>query len=820
MKGLESSQILAWLLEEVNLTSALDKNDLITLLELVNSPINLQSLFLVLKNLPQVLATAKTIRELDSDHLPEIDYKKALETCNTLLQHEKILEERAVLSQLFPDSSRSVWLQLHGIIESHPLYSSLCFNTNHADVYYIYRQLQAQVLLASHIIVSSGKGLSELAANFRSIRKLCETNCRKELLTLPVQIISGADYLTITKNTKSDTHINSVGIILERAYHGRQRKKNQAKGTPRGNSSPRNIPIEDLEDFENPAALLTGENFIPRGVLSEKESLDYGNFGGSSSEFTGGQDEVPVPVDDYRGYSGPTLRELAFQGKQRSNQEALKNQLNPMGWNELNQFDIHILCKFICGEIMGGKDEPEDLFLRDCLSLMFWLSAPLKRVLNLQKFKAPPNSISGEGLYLKGDKALIARLYSPGPPLESQSINITSKLAYQVEYYCNIPLPMFAHSENLVSSCRNASSLKSNPLETTEIDDEYIGSMDKQIRAELGKINTAFGTRLSIGRICHYWLHALGAETGEDPPSSMLFFGHREKTAAARLHYTCSAAQRMEGTYRRICSDLFKELGRPADFPDDMLVNEMVYLGTPLCPEPYAIKNLVKSLLQAIKQSRPTRKQFSSVKNFHFHFTLYTACLIAFATTYRAVRDPSLYEKDIHFATGLGVISDKDDVSFYHSRFVWISEICRQQIINYRRHLQRLYEVFGLRCPALFKLFKELDLQGRPLSLFLISRDNASLVELGPGIIEKYLGELHQYDLPANSNRHYMKTELMERKCPLEVIEAQLGHWEQGQEPWNRFSNLHPREFCRQLDFHLSPILKRDGWIAVKGYDS
>ena len=816
---LENSQTLGWLLEEIHKFTVLEKNDLVGLLKLIDAPANLGGLFLVLKNLSQVLEKAKSIQELGCLLPPLIDFKTTIDTCNTLTEQEESLQKCPVLSRLFSDSSSSVWRQLRGSIGTYPLFSCLSFAPRRHDSLDFYFQLQAQVLLASHLVIQAEENLSDFKDSFLSVRKLSESVFSKELLTLPGKLLCSEDYLSWIMQTQIDCHVYKAGKILQSAYHGRRRKPVSTSRDCQQHAPEQTPLIDDLEDYENPAAIWTGEGFVPRGVLTESETDEYCLLGGSASEYTGGQDDVPIPIADERVISRPTLMELAFQGKQRSNQEALKNQLNPLGWNELNQYDLHVFSTFLSGEGVAAPEDPQYSFLRDCLALMFWLSAPLERILRLRKFNGAPSPDSPEGLYLKQDGALIARLYSPGPLLESHGINGTSMLAYQVEYHCNIPLPRIANTDSLLNGYHTSIVFNPQELKAAEFQGEHIDSITKQIRAELGNLNKTHGTRLSVGRICHYWLHALGRQSGEDPPSAMLFFGHQEKFSVARLHYTCAPAQRMEQTYRTLCSDLLKELGRVADFPDESVVNRSIYLGTPFCPRPESVRTLVNKLRLAVEQSRPLGREFSKVKNFHGHFALYTASLIAFATTYRAVRDPSLYEKDINFGSGLGVISDKDDNTFYHSRFVWIADVCRQQIRNYRRHLQRLYELFGLTSPALFRLFREFDQHGRPLQLFFMPGADDLVEELRPALIGQVLKDLHNYDLPVNSHRHYLKSELLKSGCPLEVIEAQLGHWEQGQEPWNRFSNLRPMEFCQQLDLHLTSILRRDGWVALEGYD-
>lgn len=840
-EALGESQTIAWLLEEVNKTTHLNKNDLIHLLGLINAPANLQALFLVFDDLPSILEKAKSIQLLDKELTPDIDFDKAINTYNLLIRLKPQLENCGVLSQLFQDRDSSTWRQLHGKLGSNPLYSCLCFRSIQPSLTETFHQLQAQLILASHIFIKSGHRLTILDDAFLSVRKLSERKCSDELGLLPANLLPASDYLKLVSEANSGSHIHIAGKILADAYSGRKNTTKLKGNDQQGKIDRIKSEIEVIDDYENNAAFWTGENFIPKGVLSKEESDEYARHGGTD-EFSGGQDDVPVPLPNENTITTHTLEELSYQGKQRSNQEALENQLNPLGWNELNQFDIHILCKYLKDGWGQGTEDSDNALVRDCLNLMFWLSAPLERVLRLPKFNSQPAQDSPEGLYLKAGRVLVARLYTPGPDLKIHNFRQFSGSAYDVEKYCNIPLPSIAHSKSLLNACRTSPLVdmhySPNPIGSNV---EYNETVLRKITKALGELNREHGTRLSVGRISQYWLHALSRERLIDYPSAMLFFGHDERFSIARIHYTCASVERLENVYRKITSDMLSELGYDDGFPDQTAVNDQTYLGTPFCPLPETVRALVKSLRGAVEGTRSVKSHFRYVQAFHNNYAIYTACLIAYATTYRAVRDPSLYEKDINFASGIGVISDKDDEYNYHSRFVWISEVCQQQIIFYRRHLQRIHELFSQESPSLFKLFSQLDKDGRPLNLFLLNRtiDRTSvsktedheeyhgnkhrfiyqLEELRPGTLEKRLKKHHNYRLPVNANRHYIKNELLERGCPSEVIEAQLGHWELGLEPWNRLSNLHPREFCRQLDMYLTPILERDGWKAIKGYE-
>lgn len=835
--SLEESQTLERLHQEVTNITHLDKRDLLALMDLINAPANLRLLFHILKDLPPILDKAKAIQQIATDNSPEIDFDRAIETCDLLLHVKPQIEACEVLGGLFPDDNKSEWQQLVGILGSNPLYSCLCFRPNDPSFTESYLQLLAHMLVASQVYRKLGNDLSDLDNGFRAVRKLSNKNSEKELQTLPTRLTPVSDYMASVAGANTDSLTASVGKLLEHAYHGRKSKEWHRRGTKREPLERLKTAIEELDDYENPANLWTGNDFIPRGVLSDKESEEYAKHGGSAAEFTGGQDDVPIPAVDERVITPPTLAELNFQGKQRSNQEALKNQLNPLGWNELNQFDVFVLCRYL--NESGVKQEPHDVVARDCLNLMFWLSAPPERILTLRKYRGTPWQGSPEGLYLKENRVIIARLHSPGPQLTTQEFSSFSDQAYEVKHHCNIPLPTIAHTKSLLKECRASVPVKTAVTEDiTEPDEEYIDFVARTIRGALAKLNSEFGTRLTPGRISHYWLHALAREQKLDLPSSMLFFGQSPEYSVARMHYTCASAQHLEESYRNICTETLRELGFSNAFPDGDSVNDHIYLGTPFCPTADAVSSLAMSLRNAIDQSRPLHNELKYVMNFHNSYALYTACMIAFATTYRAVRDPSLYEKDIHYTSGLGVISDKDDEACYHSRLVWISDECRKQIAYYRRHLQRLYELFSLESPPLSRLFKNLVQEGRPLNLFIFQNENVNkdkqssaenaaphktpkivLEELKPANIEVRLREYHKYFLPANANRHYLKNELLNSGCPGDVVEAQMGHWDQGQEPWIRFSNLHPREFVRQLKKHLAPILKRDGWVAIAGCD-
>ena len=331
------------------------------------------------------------------------------------------------------------------------------------------------------------------------------------------------------------------------------------------------------------------------------------------------------------------------------------------------------------------------------------------------------------------------------------------------------------------------------------------------LRRILGELDRSHGTRLSLGRISSYLLFRVAEGSKSDLPSAMLLFGRTDKLALTRLHYTVASSRHLERVYRQCGSELADALGRTGLFSVTEMVNDEVHLGTPFCPTPTTVKNIARALQKGVQGAAR-----STLAHRHNLFALYSAMLIAYGTGFRAVHDPSFAEIEIDYDYGIGVISDKGDVP-YRSRYVYLAPVVLEQIDHYRRHVQVVYSHFGVTNPSLFDMVKELDFEGLPLNLFWFRDEFAPVELLTPKVSKQILQRYHNYSMPLNCGRHYLKYRLLDAGCSPEIIEAQLGHWENGQEPWGRFSNLDPLDFAGQMASFLPKILRNDGWQAIKG---
>lgn len=807
------------IVEQFGEERAVERRAINQLLDTIMAPNSLQALFLILKHLPNVLPIAERISLLEGNRqvVDELT-SPALATCQKLLVLESTLTVHPVLRGLATTDDLDAARQLHSVLESHPLYSCLGHNAQGTAGEERYNNLLAQVFLATHSIYSHNPvDIGRLGEAYRGIRYLSKAECADQLSQLPIEVLSPHDYLSVIQGIHNAPRIADATGLFFKAHEGFRRVK--ATKTAKEPRSPRGPRSDDLEDFSEPVSLWTGTDSVPTNVLSESESQGYEEHGGTKEEFPGGRDTIPVPASGERTRNRATLRELGYQAKQASNRLALTNQQSHLSWAELNQFDVSILIRYLSGEFDDGRDTfPFEQQGKACLALMFWASISLERAAGMTIFLTEaPKANSPEGLYWRGGDEPFVRLHSPGPRLRSEAARGKAAQIHPVKYYSHIPLTTHA-CDALSSYVATPMSDLSTPGEKTA-SSAVVEQLKRHLRQTLGSLNKQHGCRLSLGRIEQFMRGALARTKGEDLPSAMLMFGFDRDEPVTRMHYTLAPLQRMELAYRRLCLVLIQGIGLATEFPAKRLVNSEDHLGTPFCPQRNTIRNLAQRLLTAVETSRPRTGKLASIVNHHNQYAIYTACLIAFASGYRAIHDPSFREADIDEATGLAIISDKDNNQHYSTRMVWLAEPCLQQIRFYRRHLKALYHHFGFECPPLFDLVKNHSGPGWPLNLFFIHSHLERIEPLRPGVLKQLLQDMHDYCVPMNANRHYLKGELLASGCSPEIIEAFLGHWERGQEAWNCLSGLHPLEFRAELQKHLRPILERDGWKAVKGFE-
>lgn len=307
--------------------------------------------------------------------------------------------------------------------------------------------------------------------------------------------------------------------------------------------------------------------------------------------------------------------------------------------------------------------------------------------------------------------------------------------------------------------------------------------------------------RVTVTKVAGFlWRRLL--ETNGDAASVTALTGSMHRLARVRLFYTTPSIARLQEQYARTIDEVkslaYAAIGKPIPSCDPWLPAELTEgaVGARLCPARAAVKNCFKGLREDIAEAALYVDRPGFIR-YHNLFTLYTLQFFAYATTCRAIITPYLPVDKVHPTRGLASLSDKDDETCHKTRLVWIPPSLLDQMLRHQRHQHVLL-------PQLFHPPRQVIAEP---SYFL--DESFAPILARPSVIEPLLERY--LNVRANTHRRFLRTELVESNCPTEVIDAFLGHWAQGEEPFGDYSSFCFADYVDTLRTHLLPLLEDIG---------
>lgn len=230
---------------------------------------------------------------------------------------------------------------------------------------------------------------------------------------------------------------------------------------------------------------------------------------------------------------------------------------------------------------------------------------------------------------------------------------------------------------------------------------------------------------------------------------------------------------------------------------NNLPINDPMYVGARLCPTDSHLQHWVESKREEL-MSWPRLGPGTEWRLFHNAYCIYTATWLCQATAMRAAIDP--WPEFVDLELGLCVIDDKCISAGYMTRLGYLPRQLRQQLRNFQDHCVAVeHMLVGKRHRHDSAMFYLIDEQFRcsPLRPKDITTDGELVV-------------------PANALRRYMRSKLMDSGVPGEFINAYLGHWENGMEPFDAHSSLAPMSLLDTLAPTLEHVDQSLGWRAIK----
>ena len=285
-----------------------------------------------------------------------------------------------------------------------------------------------------------------------------------------------------------------------------------------------------------------------------------------------------------------------------------------------------------------------------------------------------------------------------------------------------------------------------------------------------------------------------------DPALRWILTWDRAKANQSRMYYTRYDTPLLERLHSKICRSMQRVLGLNVDVqvPTPSLDNLLrTSIGARFVLSANTLTELVRTLQECLG-TPPDHGQHAELRKYHNAYVLYTWLVQAMTTTYRCVNDPVdlalAWKQDQGL---LGSLHDKDTVDLENARLVELHPTLVRQFGHLGQHLTKLQKILG---------GAAIDTMAQAHPLFILS-EALRPEEITEGWIEAELAGFG-FKIPGNFHRAYLRTELIHRRCPIEVIDCFLGHAGEGESPFGMRSTFDFGLYRAQLPEFLNPILQ------------
>lgn len=509
-----------------------------------------------------------------------------------------------------------------------------------------------------------------------------------------------------------------------------------------------------------------------------------------------------------------TIRNQIYRQRAKLNSIQSNNQLLLHSWQTPTPHELRCLLKGLDSKLI--EDE-----IRALIYLLLWTGRKLNLIINCQqsnhaKFNKLKNVNSM--YWISVEQLLVIPVQGPSYDSEFNQKLVSDKRVDGKQHvekgYFFVKLPPAANKALCSLSEKSTSKqlFSSDERQATEKINAFFSELNK---------NSICDLRLSTERLIRTLPNALKA-TGASHAEILLITNHRYTHAERSLSYYHTTPHHLESSYNHAVHWLKGYItGTAPSSNQESSANNTteIVLGARYRMTKKLAKFLTQHMLKELNSTRALYAQFThkdksqKLIQFHNQLTYYTVKMFQFSSGFRAVNDPLENINLVDLQTGFISISDKDGDSFRHSRIVQLSPRCMEQINAYALHLKNLSK-HSKNANLLNHLDLVFDEPEKTKFGFLFYLDD----DQRP--VKATADQMNEYaihGLPNNIYRHFLRTELQQNDVSAESISYFLGHWELGEEPFQKFSTLSPIEFCSEVTPVIQALQVELGWTVQHG---
>jgi len=479
--------------------------------------------------------------------------------------------------------------------------------------------------------------------------------------------------------------------------------------------------------------------------------------------------------------------------------QEMTNQLLPWSWRTLAIYELaNILIRSRKSVI---EDEPDALKDFAIINLLLWTGQSLTRVLSLQvssNIPAKPQFELGLAMEakLEGNSkhpAWLVRALTDQCAKDDGTLNPLARS--RVEY---IALPDYADGCAAIQLLLDAQGHTLPAEDSVLLLDDPVDEIRTHLNKSLSEMDLQ--GRATIRGISAVLFQRILDRTGGNIAAASLITENAPPLASAKLYYSTPSILSLQLIYRDAVLSLKSDLAKAGyhlESPDYSAVSSGSFaVGSALCPTLQTVKDAIDELKAQVVE---LKDQYDRIVYRHNIYTLYSVLYLQFAVGFRGICNPWLSLNEIDYESGIASVQDKGDDSGYKTRLLYLPKPVKDQIRNYIKY--REYTEFNI-----------LKNQTPPLSCYFVDDDRMA-IPVTHSLLEKRMKDYLPF--PANVGRHFMRTELVERGLPTEIVDAWMGHSSRGEEQWGKHSCFSYKEYIRALDAGLVPLLNELGFEPI-----
>ena len=320
---------------------------------------------------------------------------------------------------------------------------------------------------------------------------------------------------------------------------------------------------------------------------------------------------------------------------------------------------------------------------------------------------------------------------------------------------------------------------------------ELVAAAKEMLREDPALVRRAGTTLEAVQR---WFFDAIRRMSGGDAALAQLITARAEITSKSTSFYTSCTQEQVEDAWWEVFGSFTGERLRRA--PESSLRQQRY--GSAYVPSDQLMQALAANLRAAILAA-PT------IEERHNAMTLYSLTLCSVGLALRPANRPVLRINGIDQDTGFLAIEDDRRRDPFMVRLSWAPPVVRLQVQHYRDHLDAMESS----CPQAAALLHESSPEYLPIFLYEKGRARPKvLFEVMKRVCYSTEGLEKE-----NFARHYVRTHLLGR-CSSETLQAFLGHWNSGSEPFGIGSGFDPLLYRADLERSLPPLLDQAGWVT------